>query len=84
MNVLEYASAFEVFGEGGGEKVDVSEEEKIKIRDQGWPVPLMEHTIQHLMDDFDSDEKRKDFLVKRASRFIRKVRRQAGSERCGT
>ena len=73
MNVLSYASAFEVFGEVEDGMADASEVEKVKIRDQGWPVPLMDHTIQHLTSDFDSDDQRRDFLVKRASRFIRKL-----------
>ena len=40
----------------------------------------MEHTIDHLEKDFESDQDKHDFLFKRASRFIRKLCRPSRDE----
>lgn len=47
LDVLKFVSAYEVFGEGAGREVkdlDACDDEKQKLKGQGWPVPLMEHT----------------------------------------
>ncbi|GMH87389.1 hypothetical protein TL16_g10843 [Triparma laevis f. inornata] len=47
LDVLKFVSAYEIFGEGAGREVkdlDACDDEKQKLKGQGWPVPLMEHT----------------------------------------
>ncbi|GMH77814.1 hypothetical protein TrST_g13881 [Triparma strigata] len=82
LDVLKFVSAFEIFDPKSKEDKDkdACDDEKQKLKAQGWPVPLMEHTIDHLEKDFESDQAKHDFLFKRASRFIRKLCRPSRDE----
>ena len=82
-SVLKFVSGYELFPKsasvGSNDPPDASLSdvlgaERDSMIAQGWPVPLQEHTREHLAK-MESDKKREDFLFKRASRFIRKVTR---------
>jgi tRNA (adenine-N(1)-)-methyltransferase non-catalytic subunit len=65
------ADGIEVAADAVEEYRDVMEEEKQQLISQGWPTPLQEHTAEHLSNK--SQKEKEDFLLKRSSRFVRKM-----------
>ena len=81
-DVIKYVSGYEIFNDKLGENHASSEPadaEQKQMLAKGWPVPLQEHTVEHLQSMKD-DEERLNFLQKRAGRFLRKLTRPSVSE----
>lgn len=81
-NTIKNVSGYEIFNTiSTADKVssiDADKEQSDMIA-QGWPVPLQEHTQEH-MKTMANDEERIKFLEKRASRFLRKLTRPSVTE----
>ena len=57
--------------DNGDDYRDILTEEKDQLLTQGWPVTLLDHTVEYLHKKSRAEVG--DFLLKRSSRFIRKL-----------
>jgi len=84
-SIIKYVSGYEIFPQSSPKDSslpDVLGAERDDMLSQGWPVPLQDHTTEHLKT-MENDGERYKFLVKRAARFVRKVTRPTLEETKG-
>jgi tRNA (adenine-N(1)-)-methyltransferase non-catalytic subunit len=84
LNVLNWVSGHAIFGSkdvlsAAMNLSDTYNDEKLELLEQGWPVPLQDHTVEHL-EKMESDDARLGFLTKRSGRFFRKMTRPGRDE----